>query len=294
MTVLLVKWIYLRAIPKSDMENIHDLHTEATSSETLPVDDKYAGLGEPPSSTENQAFREHCKKVFDYAVAERRSIKEGENLRDIHLWYDLGTSIRPSNFACLPADEISPWRNMIPNKGINIPTGRGVKTKTVIIELLTGSDYPGEIQPSNARKKEDVSYFGNTLPKIIAPVTSNQKVKQGDMKAVQAIESAAIGGGDGDAGDDGSDDQESGRCRGKTVVVGDKGIVAVTMEANMVTELMATTTVHMEEAIEDAVVRFVKTILTTAERQLTRTRCKHSARFTAQMAKKSKDLSTQF
>jgi hypothetical protein len=64
-----VTWIYIRVISLPDMENIRDLQTEATSTEALPVEDNYADPGEPPSSTESQAFREHCKKVLDYAVA---------------------------------------------------------------------------------------------------------------------------------------------------------------------------------------------------------------------------------
>jgi hypothetical protein len=51
------------------MENIRDVKTEATSNGALPVEDKYADPGEPPSSTDSQAFRELCKKVLDYAVA---------------------------------------------------------------------------------------------------------------------------------------------------------------------------------------------------------------------------------
>jgi hypothetical protein len=52
------------------MGNVRDLQAEATSNEALPVKDKYADPGEPPYSTESQAFREHYKKVLDYAVAE--------------------------------------------------------------------------------------------------------------------------------------------------------------------------------------------------------------------------------
>jgi hypothetical protein len=78
------------------------------------------------------------------------------------------------------------------------------------------------------------------------------------------------------------------------VVAGDTGIGIVTAETTVVTVMIATKKVDMEEAIEGAVVRFVKTISTTMERQLTRTRCKHSARFTARMAERnSMDLLTQ-
>jgi hypothetical protein len=41
-----------------------------------------------------------------------------------------------------------------------------------------------------------------------------------------------------------------------TVVVGDTGIVFVTVETTVVTATMAKTRVDMEEAIEDVVVRF--------------------------------------
>jgi hypothetical protein len=87
------------------------------------------------------------QNVLDYAVAERKSMEVDESLRGILLWLDIGTSIRPSNFDCLPADEIRRWRNMIRKKGINIPTGRDVKIKTVMIDLLTERDYPGDTQP---------------------------------------------------------------------------------------------------------------------------------------------------
>jgi hypothetical protein len=61
------------------------LTAESTSNEALPVEDKYADPGES-ASTESQAFREHCKKVFDYAVAERKSMEEYDGLRGILLW----------------------------------------------------------------------------------------------------------------------------------------------------------------------------------------------------------------
>jgi hypothetical protein len=125
-------------------------------------------------------------------------MEEDESWRGILLWYDLGTSIRPSNFACFPADEICRWRNMIRNNGIYIPTGRDINIKTVMINLLTGSDYPGDIQPSNAPKKEDVTPLANTPPEETSRETSNREENQGDSNTVQAIAAAATGGGEGD------------------------------------------------------------------------------------------------
>jgi hypothetical protein len=78
------------------------------------------------------------------------------------------------------------------------------------------------------------------------------------------------------------------------VVVGDTGIGVVTAETTVVTVMIATKKVDMEVAIDDIVTRFVKTSSTTLESQLTHTRCKHSARFTARMVERnSMDLFTQ-
>jgi hypothetical protein len=121
---------------------------------------------------------------------------EDESLRGILLWYDLGTSIRPSNFECLPADEIRRWRNMIRNKGINVPTGRDVKIKTVMIDLLTGSEYPGDIQPSNASKNEDRTPLANAPPEVTSAATSNRGENHGDANTLQAVAVSATGGGD--------------------------------------------------------------------------------------------------
>jgi hypothetical protein len=170
------------------MENMRDIQNEATSKEALPVEDKYADPGEPPSPTESQAFREHCKKVLDYAVAERKSMDEDESLRGIRLWYDLGTSIRPSNFECLPADEICRWRNMIRNKGNNVPTGRDIKIKTVMIDLLTGSEYLGDIQPSNASKNEGMTPLANAPPEVTSAATSNRGGNHGDANTFKLLQ----------------------------------------------------------------------------------------------------------
>jgi hypothetical protein len=139
---------------------------------------------------------------------------EGESLRGILLWYDLGTSIRPSNFEYLPADEIRRWRNIIRNKGINVPTGRDVKIKTVMIDLLTRSEYPGDIQPSHASKNEGMTPLANAPPEVTSAATSNRGENQGDANTLQAVAAAATGGGDGDDGGDESDDEVSGRRQG--------------------------------------------------------------------------------
>jgi hypothetical protein len=102
-----------------------------------------------------------------------------------------------------------------PYKGTIVPTERDVNIKTVMIDLLTGSDCPGDIKPLNSSKKKDVTPWTNTPPETITPAASNQEVNQGDVNAVQAIVSAATGGADGDDGEDGNDDQDSGRRQGK-------------------------------------------------------------------------------
>jgi hypothetical protein len=100
---------------------------------------------------------------------------------------------------------------MIRNKGINVPTGRDVKIKTVMIDLLTGSEYPGDIQPSNASKNEDRTPLANAPPEVTSAATSNRGENHGDANTLQAVAVSATGGGDWDDGGDESDDEERGR-----------------------------------------------------------------------------------